>query len=78
VSRGTRQSLFACLLGAVCFVLGWLVGRSPPSGHPRTTPSARPVASVEIRIDAGAVKLVPDAELHLSPIEPLDVDELAR
>ena len=71
MTQRRRYALLIALVGAVCFVLGWLAASRPWQGHP---PAAAPTASVEIHIDAGSVDLLPDGGLHLKPIPPLDLD----
>jgi hypothetical protein len=58
-------------LGAA-FLLGWLLGRGDASRDPPVAPvlsaTIRP-EDVELRIDAGAVTLLPDGGgLHLRPL----------
>ena len=72
------------------FVLGWVLGRCPATdlageaarGGSAPVPAV-PVGSlagtsdpqtVELRLDAGSLRLLPDASLHLRPIEPLDLE----
>jgi len=73
-------------VGIVLFVLGWALGRcsSPPEraaptsaattgSEPATTTATR---AVELRLDAGGLRLLPDASLHLEPIRPLGSEDL--
>lgn len=65
-----KRALVLLLPAAVIFVLGWLLGRQ--SGPPRATaPSAVAPSAIELKLDASAVTLLPDAGLYLRPLEPV-------
>lgn len=67
-----KRLAFTLGLAIAAFLLGWLLGRDGgPDPVAPTAPTAPP-AEVELRLDAGGVTLMPDAGLHLKPIEPLD------
>lgn len=74
-----RQTGWVLALSAVglAFALGWLLGRGGDDPAPTSAPSAsapgpdgglRP-EDVELRLDAGALTLIPDGGLTLEPID---------
>jgi hypothetical protein len=72
--RRKGRALAALVLAAICFALGWWVGRASPSGPPPAAASTRPV---DIRIDPSSVKLI-DASLELRPLPDPPKQDLGR
>ena len=60
------------LLATACFVAGWLLGRDddppPPTPPAAPAPPASASSGLTLRIDAGAINLLPDASLELKPM----------
>jgi hypothetical protein len=87
--RRAKTTLLTLSVAVALLALGWLLGRhsapepggaataEPPDPPPSPLATSAPRA-VELRLDAGALRLLPDASLHLKPIEPLDPQTLDR
>jgi hypothetical protein len=79
----TPPRLAAIAIAFGCFALGWWLGRSEPRTPPPTASAGAsastdgdagaPLGDLQIRIDAGAIRLLPDASLRLEPIAPPDI-----
>ncbi|HHH27265.1 MAG TPA: hypothetical protein ENK57_02795 [Polyangiaceae bacterium] len=74
---GRRQTgwILALAGAGLAFGLGWLVGRGDREGAASTGSAAADAGlrpeDVELRLDAGALTLLPEGGLELEPIEPI-------